>query len=252
MKFIAFDIEVAKVPQEGSEWVDQNLGISCAATLDSDGDLRLWHGARVGNRFHQRMSRHVSWELSMFLRDRLRDGYVPLTYNGAGFDFRVLLRELAGSQLCEDQIEHLALNHIDIAFAFFADKGFMIGLDTAAKGMGLSGKTEGMTGAKAPELWAGDLDNQLQVLAYVSQDVQTTANLYREVLNVGRLQWKAKSGNTGYWIIPQKPGGRAFLPTVQEAMNFSEPDTSWMDEPWPRSKFVGWLMDAVGAEGGAG
>ena len=29
--------------------------------------------------------------------------------------------------------------------------------------------------------------------------------------------------------------------TVEEALRLPLPDTSWMDEPWPREKFTGWM-----------
>jgi hypothetical protein len=29
--------------------------------------------------------------------------------------------------------------------------------------------------------------------------------------------------------------------TVREALELPLPNTSWMDEPWPRERFTGWL-----------
>ena len=39
-----------------------------------------------------------------------------------------------------DLCSRVALNHIDLMFHFFCEKGYPLGLDAAAKGMGLPGK----------------------------------------------------------------------------------------------------------------
>ena len=64
---------------------------------------------------------------------------------------------------------------MDMMFHAFCELGHGVGLDAAARGMGLAGKTKGMTGELAPVLWAQG--KREEVLRYVSQDVRTTMEL---------------------------------------------------------------------------
>ena len=48
-------------------------------------------------------------------------------------------------------------------------------------------------------------------------------------------RWVARSGKVRQMELP-----RGWL-TVGEALELPLPDTSWMDEPWPREKFTGWM-----------
>jgi len=97
--------------------------------------------------------------------------------------------------------------------------------------MGLSGKTEGVTGARAPELWAaGEYD---KVLEYVGQDVRCTLDVALAVEKSSALNWTSRAGKTTSVAVPK------WL-TAKEALQLPEPDTSWMNDPWQRSKFTGW------------
>ena len=236
MNFVAFDLEIAdQIPEGTDDWLSLKPGISCAATYDSDGELKIWHPVRAGGRYLARLSSMECMHIALWLKNRLEAGYVPVTWNGAGFDFKVLLQEIGEGALFEGMVKQLTLGHIDMAFSMFAEKGFMIGLDTAAKGMGLAGKTEGMSGKLAPEMWAGSLEEQEKVLEYVGQDARVTADLFEAVLKAGEIRWVSRSGRHNVWRLP------AAGLTVRCAMQRPEPDTSWMSNPWPRSKFVGWL-----------
>ncbi len=99
--------------------------------------------------------------------------------------------------------------------------------------MGFAGKTKDMKGADAPVLWAAA--KREEVLRYVAQDVQTTMDLATASEALGELRWVARSGRLRAMALGE--GWR----TVQEALRLPLPDTSWLDEPWPRSKFTGWM-----------
>lgn len=223
-KLLAFDIEIERIILEGAmDWKQYRpFGISCAATLRSDEAApTLWTSV-----FYQgAMKQTAVCNLVDYLRYRQQDGYTIVTWNGAGFDFDVLAEESG----MVDECRELALNHVDMFFHIFCLLGYGPGLDRIAKGMGLGGKPEGMDGAKAPVLW--QLGQYQKVLDYLSNDVRMTLNLARQS---GELTWTSKSDKLitvqiDHWL------------TVKEAMQLPEPDTSWMTEPWPRSKFVGWL-----------
>jgi len=225
-KYVGFDLEIVKIMENGSDWESQRpLGISCAATLTSDtDDMRLWYGDGDA------MTVKEAAYLVRYLEGQVARGYYVLSWNGLGFDYDILAEESGERELCARIAwEH----HVDMMFHFFCIKGFPVGLDKVAKGMGLSGKTEGMSGALAPVMWAaGERD---KVLEYVAQDARTTLEVALAVEKAKYLAWITRRGTTSGVAIPY-----GWLP-VNEAVKLPLPDTSWMDDPWPREKFTGWL-----------
>jgi hypothetical protein len=227
-KYLAFDIETASTAKD--DWHSHRpLGISCAATLSADdNEPMLWHGGDRANPT-DRMTQEEAAALVRYLEDQTAHGYTLLTWNGLGFDLDLLAEE---SNLLED-CRRLALAHVDMMFHAFCQLGHGIGLDAAARGMGLAGKPEGMKGELAPVLWArGERE---KVLNYVAQDVRTTLDLARACEAVGELRWIARSGR-----MPCMALGKGWL-TVREALGLPLPDTSWMSDPWTRERFTGWM-----------
>ncbi len=241
-KIVAFDLEIAKELPDGGDWLSvAPLGISCAATLDSDDDLQLWHGyvAHDGE-YYAQMTPEQCCDLAQHLVEMQAQGYTVVTWNGLGFDFPVLAME-CGDLISFDNLRDLALGHIDMGFSMLCEKGFMVGLDTAAKGMKLAGKTEGMKGALAPVMWKQGRKAQERVLEYVAQDVRTTLEVFQIVEKHKALRWTSKTGRINFWRLAPP---RRFT-TVKEALALPEPDTAWMTEPWSRSKFAGWTEDGL-------
>jgi hypothetical protein len=213
---------------QGNDWKRfRPLGITCAAAASPDGGLWNWHAQSKEGAFAPSMLKEQCQHIVKMLLALSADRYTLLTWNGLGFDFDILAEESGMYKECKA----LALNQIDMMFHFLCSNGFPLGLDAAAKGMGLPGKPKGMTGAKAPELWANG--EYHRVLDYVSWDVKNTLAVAEAVDNAGRLNWTSRSGWPNTWDCPR------WL-TVKEAVDLPEPDTSWMDYPWPRSKFFGW------------
>ncbi len=118
-------------------------------------------------------------------------------------------------------------------FHVLCQLGHGVGLDAAARGMGLAGKPEGMNGGLAPTLWAEG--KREEVLRYVGHDARTTLDVARACESCGEFRWVARSGRLRCMTL-----GEGWL-TVEEALRLPLPDTSWMDEPWPREKFTGWM-----------
>ncbi len=148
-RYLAFDIETAKdFPGEVSNWRRHRpLGISCAATLPSDSDKpTLWYGKTSDGKPAKQMSRQDAQTLAEHLCDMALKGYRILTWNGLAFDFDVLAEESAAAAMCKGCV----LDHVDMMFHLFCCLGYPVGLEKAAQGMGLPGKTHGMTGAEAP------------------------------------------------------------------------------------------------------
>jgi hypothetical protein len=229
-KYLAFDIEIAaNIPEGATDWKEYRpLGITCAAILASDIDPSVWFGYGDGNGYAPRMAKHEVCDLVYFLSGSVADGYTILTWNGLSFDFDVLAEESGLHAECAE----LALHHVDMMFHVFCLRGHFLGLDKAAKGLGLSGKTEGMSGDKAPKLWAdGQFDT---VLEYVAQDVRTTLDVALKVEELGMIEWTSQKGRRNFIDIAQ------WL-TVTEAQALPLPDTSWMTNPVDRGQFTAWI-----------
>jgi len=231
LKYLAFDIEITRIMPEGvGDWSNYRpLGISCAATLPSDGKPELWYGKTNFGDYASQLSVKETKELVKHLQTRVEAGYMILTWNGLGFDFDILAEESGMHPTCKQ----LALEHTDMMFHVFCLKGYPLGLDKAAKGMGLAGKPPGITGEMAPRMWA---EGRFQeVLDYVQQDVKTLLELAHAIDLERQLRWLSNSGRPQSLPLPS-----GWL-TVKEAENLPLPDTSWMSNPWPRSKFTTWM-----------
>lgn len=237
-KYLAFDLEIAAlIPEDETEWKQYRpLGITCVglAKVSDNGEIvtRSYYGEEGGNDIpSSRMSKDDCQEIVRKLQGAVDRGYTILTWNGLSFDFDVLAEESGFFDECVE----LAKNHVDMMLQVHCIKGFPLGLDAVSKGLGLAGKTEGVSGAKAPYLWA---EGQFEtVLEYVEQDVRSTLEVALEVEKRHGLAWIAKSGRRNSLAIQR------WL-TVTEALKLPEPNTSWMDTPMPRSRFTGWMEAA--------
>ncbi len=231
-KYLAFDIETATdVPGDDFNWKPYRpLGICCAAALPSDAKQPIiWHGRNSDGNPAKRMSQSEAGTLVQELTDRVADRYILLTWNGLGFDLDILSEE-SGSR---DECKQLALNHVDMMFHVFCDRGFPVALDKAAHALGIPGKPPGMSGILAPQLWRQQLYQD--VLNYVSQDVRIALQVAVKCEEQRRFDWTTRGGTTSSMDLR-----RGWL-TVREAMRIPEPDTSWMDNPIPRSDFTQWV-----------
>ena len=249
-KMIGFDLEIAdELPEDGDiDWTIP-LGVTCAALATEDHSQ--WAAPdRVGDEYGARISdidKLVTW-----LEHYRQRGYYIVTWNGMGFDFRVLAQDAKDDDLLYDRICNLAWDHIDMAFQMRVEKGYMIGLDTAAKGLGVEGKTEGMSGALAPQMWRQGWQEQAKVLRYVCQDARATVDVYNALVTQRVLHWTTRAGRrtrspwaptfvtadgpTALLSVPYR------LPTVREVTQYCEPaDTSWMSfQPTPLDAYYGW------------
>jgi len=247
-KIVAFDLEIAKqVPDDATDWKEYwPLGISCGATFLVDAmfetESKLWHGQPDKNGLYPRqMTPEECRELATYLESMAEQGWLVVTWNGLGFDHSLLLAECQDDEYAP-RIKRMARQHCDPAFAMFCELGYMIGMDTACKGMGLAGKPEGMDGAMAPRLWAQGPEEQQKVLDYVANDARMEALLYWLISKKGYLRWRSEAGNINRWFIKDH-----HIPTVEEAMQLPRPDTSWMREHWEREKFTEWLEGQDGS-----
>jgi hypothetical protein len=235
MKLAAFDLEIASIlPNAEDDWSRmRGLGISCAAVaLEDEGAVQVWQG-------RPRFTSQQSVELVRRLMALHDQGWLLVTWNGCGFDFRVLAEESGMAQECG----LLALNHVDLMLMITFNKGWYLSLEAALQGAGLAGKLKAvrlsdgteirdMDGSKAPELWAaGEYE---AVLAYLQEDVLQLLELAQVARRRGKIQWTSRRGN------PQEVRFTRLL-TVEECFDLPEPDTSWMSDPPTREQFVSWI-----------
>lgn len=231
--YLAFDIETSKLAPDGDNLnAERPLGISCWAVAwqNAAGEIETMtgHGVNDSGTPSPQMTAMECEDLVSKLRTATLRGFTILGWNSCGFDFDILAEESNRHTDCAD----LAMHHVDMMLHFHCIKGFPVGLDAVAKGMGLAGKTAGMDGSKAPQLWAEGRYGE--VLRYVAQDVRTTLEVALAVEQRKGLRWIAKSGRANICPLPQ------WL-SVAEAPKLPEPDVSWMSEPLARSRFTEWL-----------
>jgi hypothetical protein len=242
MNFLAFDLETARIPPNGDEWAAHRpLGISCYALAWRGIDEVKTGGVKTAGvntvagfgkdgagKAQAQMSRAECGTLVAELIDYVRQGFTLLSWNGLGFDFDILAEESGNHAACCE----LARAHVDMMFHFFCLQGYPLGLDTAAKGMGLAGKIEGMDGSQVPRLWQEGQHER--VLAYVTQDAVMTLRLAEEVAKRGQIRWHTRTGKANRVAIP------AWLP-VCEALALPLPKNKWIRKPMTRARFTAWM-----------
>lgn len=252
MQYVSFDIETATItPENDDPHKYRPLGICCAATQLFEVGGRVFSPVAWCSTPNQDMVSPAKMEadevrrLVDYLSDQMEQGYIPLTWNGLGFDFDILAEE------CQDifyakRCAAMAMAHVDMAFQMLCDIGYMIGMQAAALGQGLPGKSEGMHGDLAPKMWAEGAEGQAKVLAYVKQDVQTTTDIMlatmkpgSKSLSPGTIFWTSKAGrrqryNFTNWLV------------VSECLKRPLPDTSWMSDPRTRESCYRWIKKLEG------
>ena len=237
MKTIAFDLEIAnEFPDEG-EPDHSKLGISCAATLTSDGtDMRFHSPAQHrGEMYGERMTPNGCQGLLDHLMVATGGGYNLVCWNG-NFDLRVLAYEVgteSGYKICQS----LAREMYDPMFQFYVDNGFPVGLEAVAKAMLGRTKTEGLHGDAAPILWKESKEKQEKVLRYCAGDVALTLALFEEIERKAEIQWITRAEKKRFSVIGQ-------VQTVGECMTLLVVGTPWWpNNPFSREQFVGWLEE---------
>ena len=242
-KLAAFDLEIAAVlPDDEPDWRQHRpLGITCAAIATPRG---VWTYAATDDAgaYAERMTPSQCQDIFSDLLMLARGGYKILTWNGLSFDFDVLAEECKGL-VSRRNAASLALgeHHIDMMYHFFTANGYPIGLDDAARGAGLAGKPDGMSGALAPERW--ERGEYSRVIEYVQSDARQTLALYLVTTRKGPaiVEWTSRSGRQQSWMADR------WL-TTKEASQLPYPDTSRMSTPLDRSNFDHWALHALAEE----
>ena len=129
MKLISFDIEISKIISDfsGDLFAHAPLGISCAAVASEE--VKFWQGV-------PQMTKEECQQMVHDLMAYKAAGYTIVSWNGCGFDFRLLAEESGLLEECGE----LAIDHVDLMLLVTFNKGWYLGLDKALNGAGIGGK----------------------------------------------------------------------------------------------------------------
>ena len=231
-KYLAFDIETAKdIPDDDFNWRPYRpLGISCAAALQCDAkEPFLWHGKNNDGTPAKKMSQAEAGNVVHELVKLVEDGYTLLTWNGLGFDLDILAEESGAGAECKE----LALNHVDMMFHVFCDRGFPVALDKAAEALKIPASRP-----ECPACWPRDFGLRANIRTCSTMWPRTCGSHSKLPIKCDqqrKFQWITRKGTKSTMDLP-----RGWL-TVRDAMRLPVPDTSWMNNPIPRQQFTRWL-----------
>jgi hypothetical protein len=243
MAFVAFDIEIAKPVPDGPDILIHRPGIACAALAREGGERAaiLFDPSEAPELFDpatKAMTRDGTLRVLAALDDAAGRGDTIVTWNGAGFDFRLLADETGRRADCA----RLVKTSVDMMFQVLCERGHPLSLDAALKGGGLppkmdqvtlrSGDAAHISGIEAPRFWqAGEYT---AVAAYCAADAERTVALAALCQRSRRLAWVSQKGR------PNEIYLRTGWLTVEQCLALPLPDTSWMTKPMSREDVLAW------------
>lgn len=248
MKLASFDLESAQTFPDDCTYQDEHfeqLGITCAAAalIDMDNpsdwseteEVQFWHSSDVN-----RLTKSDCCDIVDDCMQLVDDGYTFLTWNGLGFDFRLL----AVQSGMFDECANIAYNHhIDMMMFPVFIRGHFLGLQKCLEGIQRYGKLSdvrlndgtiinNMKGALAPEMWAkGEFS---AVLTYLNYDVTEPLALAQYVHKRKRIQWISSNGNPQSIDIPR-------LITVKEIYETYPDNAKWDRFNIRKEQFIEWM-----------
>ena len=191
-------------------------------------------------------------EIVDYLQTASGRGYVPLTWNGTSFDFRVLYDSL-DCTFYRNRCVALALEAVDPMLTFFMHKGFPIKLSSVAAAFQALETQTGANvtlfgkigeGADAVVQWdTGTAEARRAVLNYCDRDVDVLASVWSSIETNQRIVWITKHTNrVAYW----SPSSTIHVELcVADVCRLPQPNNTWMqkkDRPTLR-QFAGWLQE---------
>lgn len=249
MPFLAFDMEIARPVPDGPDILAHRPGIACAA-LAREGEERatVLFDPRTSPELFEPATRAMTpagaTRILAALDEAVGRGDTIVTWNGAGFDFRLLAGETGRRTDCAS----LALKSVDMMFQVLCDRGHPLSLDSALKGARLpskvdtvtlrSGKVVEINGADAPRYWQEE--EYAAVLEYCAADAERTRSLAVACQRSRRLAWTSQKGR------PNEIYLRTGWLTVEQCLALPLPDTSWMTRPIAREDVLRWTTLAPG------
>jgi len=175
-------------------------------------------------------------ELVDYLADQTEVGFVTVGWNAVSFDFRVLHSALRENPRALGRLEKVVALSIDPMLCVFMSKGYPVGVDAVARGFKLKGKSG--KGKDAIAMWLeGGEEGRKAVVEYCKNDVLVTSNVLEAISGSKMVKWISKKDATMIW----NPAEHRLLMRTELVAGLPQPDNSWMDNPIPKSEFLGWL-----------
>ncbi len=247
MAFVAFDVEIAKPVPDGPDLLAHRPGIACAA-IAREGEARArvlfdpTESPEVFDPATMALTRDGALQILDALDEAAGRGDTIVTWNGAGFDFRLLADETGRHADCV----RLVMASVDMMFQVLCERGHPLSLDAALKGAGLrpkmdqvtlrSGERVRITGAEAPQYWQAA--EYGAVADYCAADSERTAELAAACLRSRQFAWVSQKGRPNQIYL------RSGWLTVEQCLALPLPDTSWMTKPMRREDVLAWTKQA--------
>jgi hypothetical protein len=166
-----------------------------------------------------------------------------VTFNGAGFDFRLLAEHVDDLELKRKLVYTVVYNHVDIMMDFLCSTGYFASLDSFLKGTDLSAK-----------IWSGDKSAELcltsdaffqKTIEYCRSDVAALEQLEHHVAAHACLWRTTKAGKKQSWTPFHDTKFRHVHECIK-AWRTHPVDTSWMDTPGPTpDSCLGWVSSVL-------
>jgi len=147
------------------------------------------------------MQREKIIEALAAMKRLIKRGYWIVTWNGLGFDYRILAEAAQGNDLTVVEVCRMAIQQIDIMYNFQCVAGFPASLENVSKAMGFNGKH--IKDDTIGRLWHGSSVDQDQVIEYVERDVMATFEIYDAIMKRrGKIVWKNRKGTKSARYLP--------------------------------------------------
>lgn len=225
-KLAFFDLEIGNYPLADGIWEMWPFSISVGAVAYSNReDVTLWYDKNEDGLPAPTWSYYSTTRFLYYLADLAAGGYKLFGWNSTGFDWQLLARLVPEHH---DNIVELCKYSYDPCFQVLCQRGYPVGLNAAAKVLGLQEKE--LEGAKAPTLWTAGLYKD--VLDYVTGDVLRLKGVVESIAKHRGLRWKTDKG-VAFEQFKK-------FHTVAECLQLPQADVSWMTEPIQREESIKW------------
>ena len=232
-KYIAFDCEGTGLPSDKNTRITCTVTIASPPLLTNPNEIIYWH-----SNYKHTMSEQDVMLLIDYLYDAFsNNNYKIVSYNGTGYDFRMLARHIT-TEAYLIKIQNLAIGNTDLFLDFACEFGYYTSMQSFAEGCKLKGKTG--HGKDAIEGWlSNNRTRQDNVLEYCKNDVQCLCRIFDFACEHSRLYRKTNAGKVQLWMSREphiRSAGQCML-----QYNETPPKVIWMKKPPDISNIWEWI-----------
>lgn len=221
------------------------VGVLGAIVLSDTHERVVYHGTkdpRTG--LLKPLETHTIYEMANMIRRRTEEGIYTVTWNGLVEIFEPLAK-IAPDDRTRRMWEEIALEHIDIAFGMFCARGFTTNLGGVLEGMNIPDRIQALDAFTASQNWNQSYEVQATIFRILYERALTLSELYKRTTKSQRLAWLSSTKSAAWWkpdLVIAKDGSVRLL-TVRESLQLPEPDVSWMQRKFHRTRmdFCAWM-----------